>query len=121
VPFLSRKAKVVVAAGLVLLGCNRAPAEEALAEAEQTLEGARTHIEEFAPERLAALERSVQEARVALGAGRYTDALRMAQELPGQIHDAIEAADRRELAAALAPSSSRSAPREAAPSPVPGE
>jgi hypothetical protein len=112
---------VVVAAGLVLPGCNRAPAEEALAEAEQTLEGARAHIEEFAPERVVALERSLEEARAALAEGRYTDALRVAQELPGRIHDAVEAADRRERAAELVSSSSRSAPRGAGPAPVPGE
>jgi hypothetical protein len=112
---------VVVAAGLVLLGCNRAPAEEAIAEAERVLEDARSHIGEFAPERLADLERSLEEARAALAEGRYTDALRVAQELPGRIHDAVEAADRRELAATLASRGSRSVPREAGPAPVPGE
>jgi hypothetical protein len=112
---------VVAVAGLVLLGCNRAPAEEALAEAERTLEDARSHVEEFAPERLAALERSLEEARTALAEGRYTDALRVAQELPNRIHEAIEVADQRELAAALASSSSRPAPREAGSAPVPGE
>lgn len=120
-PLLSRKARLVVGAGLALLGCNRAPAEEALAEAERTLEGARPHIQEFAPEKLAALERSQEEARAALVEGRYTEALRVAQELPGRIHDATEVADRRELAETLASSSSPSGPREADPASIRGE
>jgi hypothetical protein len=114
-----RSAAVVLSVlGLAAAGCNRAPAEEALAEAEQTLEGARAHLERFAPERLAPLSRSLEEARTALAQGRHTDALRLAQELPSRIHRAVEAANRRKRAANLSRPSPSPAPDDASTLPV---
>lgn len=104
--------------GLSAPGCNRAPAEEALTAAEQTLEGARAQIEEFAPEKLAPLDQSLEEARTALAEGRYTDALRLAQELPSRVHRAAETANRRKLAATLSLPRPPPAPEGAATLPV---
>ena len=101
-PSPRRSALVVLSVlGLAAAGCNRVPAEEALAEAQQALEAARAQLERFAPETLAPLSRSLEEARTALAEGRHTDALRLAQELPSRIRRAVEAANRKELAANL--------------------
>jgi hypothetical protein len=108
----TKKAALLFLSGLTILGCNRVPAEEALAAADRALEGARSHLREFTPDKLAVLEHSLEEARVAYAEGRYTDALRVAQELPNRIHDAVEVADGRERAAAL--SSTGSGPSRAA-------
>ena len=109
---------VLLVLGLSAAGCNRVPAEEALAEAEQALEGARAQIEEFAPEKLAPLDRSLEEARAALAEGRYTDALRLAQELPSRIHRAAQTANRRKLAATLSHPRPPPAPEGAVARPV---
>jgi hypothetical protein len=81
-------------AGLALLitlvvttGCNRGPAEEALAAAEETLAASRVGL----PQKdLAAFDRALVEARTALEDGRYTDALRITQDLPSRIHSALD-------------------------------
>jgi hypothetical protein len=92
---------------VVLAGCNRVPAEEALAEAEETLAVARPALPR---EEVPAFERALDQARAALAEGRYTDSLRITQELPSHIHAAIaRAADRR-----------RAEPHQATPAPEPG-
>jgi len=99
-PPLRERVVVLFALGLAFAtaACNRGPAEEALAAAEETLEGARADLERFAPEKLARLSRALGEARAALAEGRYTEALRVAQELPARVRRAVEAADRRRAA-----------------------
>jgi hypothetical protein len=95
---LMKSAAVLLTLGLVAGACNRGPAEEALDVAEQTLEDAKADLERFAPEKLAPLNRALDEARTALAQGRYTEALRVAQELPARTRRAVEAADRRRMA-----------------------
>ena len=95
---LMKSAAVLLILGLVAGACNRRPAEEALDVAEQTLEDAKADLERFTPEKLAPLSRALDEARTALAQGRYTEALRAAQELPARTRRAVEAADRRRMA-----------------------
>lgn len=101
----------VLVALFVLAGCNRVPAEEALAEAEQTLAAARPALPR---EEVFSFERVLDQARAALAEGRHTDSLRMTQDLPSHIHAAIaRAAARRRVA----PIEERPEP-EAGPSPI---
>jgi hypothetical protein len=92
-----------VALALILAGlaCNRGAAEESLQEAEGAIEDARDHLERYAPEELAALNATLEDARADVDAGHYTRALRAAQELPARIRSARATGDRRkaELAA----------------------
>jgi hypothetical protein len=90
---------LILGLGLATASCSRGPAEEALAHAEETLEGVRAHLERHAPEMLAPLDRARGDARAALTEGRDTDALRLAQGLPARIHRAVEVADRKRTAA----------------------
>jgi plasmid stabilization system protein ParE len=83
---------VVLGLALVLTGCNEGPAEEALAHAEAMLEDAGDTLERFAPDERARLEGELSTARQALAEGRYTDALRTAQELPDGISEALDRA-----------------------------
>lgn len=78
--------------GLLLsgVGCSKEPAEEALAEAEHALESADPDLERYAPETHAALSADLERARIALSEGRYTEALRLAQKLPGRIRRAVD-------------------------------
>ena len=95
---LKTSAGVLLFLALAAGGCNRGPAEEALVVAEQTLEDAKANLERFAPEKLAALNRALDEARTALAEGSFTEALRVAQALPARTRRAVEAADRRRTA-----------------------
>ena len=90
-----------IVTGMLLLctalaaGCNRGPAREALAEAEQAIEAGRPQLEAYAPEELAELRTTLRDARDRLGRGQSTDALRLAQKLPGRIRDALAKSGRR--------------------------
>jgi hypothetical protein len=75
--------------------CNKGAAEESLQEAERSLEEVRADLERHAPAELAALTRTVDEARADIEAGHYTRALRAAQGLPARIRSARATADRR--------------------------
>lgn len=97
-PSMKKSAVVLLLLGLAAAGCNRGPAEEALGVAEQTLTDAQADLERFAPEKLAPLHRALDDARAALAEGRYTEALRVAQELPARIRRAVDTADRRRTA-----------------------
>ncbi len=79
---------------LLAAGCNKAPAESALAEADQALAVARPELERYAPEALAAITRDDRDARARMARGDYTEALRIAQRLPTRIADAAAIADR---------------------------
>lgn len=91
---------------LVLAGCNRTPAQEALAEAEETLAASRPALSETDSR---AFEGALEQARAALDEGHYTDALRITQDLPSHIRSALE----REAA------KGRAAPVEEKPEPDP--
>jgi hypothetical protein len=93
--------KALATVGLALavlgVGCNKAPAEEALRVVDETLEAAKPTLSAYAPDELAALTAAAAEARALLDGGRYTDALRAAQALPARIEAAAaSAASRRE-------------------------
>jgi hypothetical protein len=77
------------------IACNHRPARDAIDETEQALAAARPQLESYAPQDLAALRVALRQARAELGEGRYTDALRLAQRLPGRIRAAVEKATRR--------------------------
>jgi len=81
-------------ASLVLsaVACNKGPAQEALEEAERALAAARPDLEKYLPEELAELTAAAQDARSRLEEGRYTDALKVAQDLPLKIQLAVGAA-----------------------------
>lgn len=84
-----------LAVGLLALSaaaCNKGPAREALAEADRALAEARPEIERYLPERLARITAAADEARANLEQGRYTEALRIAQDLPVEIQAAVAAA-----------------------------
>lgn len=85
-------------AALLAGACNRGAAEESLAIAEESLEEARPDLEARDPTELTALHESLKSAREDLREGRYTDALRTAQELPARVRAARDRAARRQLA-----------------------
>jgi hypothetical protein len=89
---------VLLFIALALAGCNKGPAEAALAVAEQRLTASRPGLQGAADADLVALDRSLAEARTALEEGRYTDALRIAQDLPSRIQAATDLAEARRLA-----------------------
>jgi hypothetical protein len=94
-------ALAVACLALLAGGCNKVPAESALAAAEQQLAPVRTDLERYAPDQLAALDDSLTKARAALAAGHYTDALKTAQALPEQVRAAagVASAKKERLAA----------------------
>jgi hypothetical protein len=88
------RAGVALSAVLLLVvssiaGCNKAPAVEALAEVESSLEASRPTLERHNPEDLRRLAGAVTEARRSLDEGRYTEALKVAQRLPSRIDAAL--------------------------------
>jgi chromosome segregation ATPase len=86
---------------LLVAGCNKGPAEEALAAAEQALAAA-PEIETYTPEEWRAVSQLLRQARASQAEGRYTDALRTAQALPDRIAAAAQAAARRQQQLAAA-------------------
>ncbi len=84
---------LLLLAALGVAACNKAPAREALAAAEIALEESRPGLERYTPADLSALDRAVAEARTAIEEGRYTDALRVAQDLPSRTRAVIQAAE----------------------------
>jgi len=94
----SLRAAVALTGSVALLagGCNRGAAQESLAVAEQSLEEARPELGAHAPEELAALRALLEGARADLEAGRYTDALRTAQDFPARLRAARNRAERRQ-------------------------
>jgi hypothetical protein len=85
-------ALAVASLALSAVACNKGPAQEALEEAERALAAARPDLEKYLPEELAELTAAAQDARSRLDEGRYTDALKVAQELPLKIQLAVGAA-----------------------------
>jgi hypothetical protein len=94
---LTRGRAALAAASLALSApaCNKGPAKVALEEADAALAAAAPEIGQYAPEELAALTRALQDARARFGAGRYTDALRVAQGMPARMQAAVAAAGAR--------------------------
>jgi hypothetical protein len=74
---------------LAAAACNKAPAEDALAEADQQIAAARPELQVYAPGELEALEAAVRQARAQVGEGHYTDALRTAQHMPDRVRAAL--------------------------------
>lgn len=82
---LGRATVVAACAALVASACNKGPARDALAEVEQALAVARPELQEYAPESLSAIDASLGSARERLGRHQYTEALRLAQQIPARI------------------------------------
>jgi hypothetical protein len=91
-------ASVLLAVALTSGACNRGAAEESLQAAEQMLEAVRPDLERYAPDELVRLSQALSDARVALEAGEYTRALRVAQGLPKRVRAAVAIAERRKRA-----------------------
>jgi hypothetical protein len=89
-----RKALAALAVVSLVLSasCNKGPAQEALAEADRALAAAQPDLERYVPEELAEIESATADARSLFGEGRYTEALRVAQDLPMKIQLAAGAA-----------------------------
>src|SRR5512136_1837914 len=85
-------ALVVASLALSAAACNKGPAEEALAAADQALAAAKPDLERYVPEDLASLTSAAQQARRQLDQGHYTDALKAAQDLPSKIRAAVAVA-----------------------------
>lgn len=85
-------AALAVVSLVLSAACNRGPAQEALAEADRALAAAQPDLEKYVPEQAAELTAAVADARSKLEGGRYTDALRVAQDLPMKIQIAAGAA-----------------------------
>jgi hypothetical protein len=102
-------ALVLASLGLLAVACNRRPAEDALAVADQALATARPELERYAPDQLDSLAASARQARALLDGGHYTDALKTAMGLPSRIQAAlaVAAAKREQLLAAWADISAR--------------
>lgn len=79
----------------LLVGCNKRPAREALSESDQVLVAARPQLEQFAPEELPSLQAAAADAHAHYEAGRYTDALEIAQKLPARVEVALAKAGSR--------------------------
>jgi hypothetical protein len=77
---------------LLAVACNKRPAEAALQEVDEALAAARPDLETYVPAELASISAAARKARSLLDEGRYTEALRVAQDLPGRIQVAAEAA-----------------------------
>jgi hypothetical protein len=92
---LSKGLAALGAAALVLAagGCNKGPAEDALAAADQALAAARPDLARYTPDELSSLNAAVADARSQLEQGHYTEALKVAQGLPARIDAAAAAAD----------------------------
>lgn len=95
VPRVSVALALVVS--LLAAACNKGAAEEALAIAQESLDDARPRLQSYAPEELEVLGKDLDRARGDLEAGLYTDALRVAQELPGRVRAELDRAERRRL------------------------
>jgi len=85
-------ALAVASLGLLAVACNKRPAEEALAVADQALAAAKPDLEKYAPDELASLAAAAQQARGQLDQGHYTDALKAAMGLPSRIREAVAVA-----------------------------
>jgi hypothetical protein len=85
-------ALAVVSLALFAAGCNKGPAQAALAVADQALAAATPEIQKYVPEELGALTSAAQAARSEFEKGNYTEALKAAQALPAQIQAALAAA-----------------------------
>jgi hypothetical protein len=93
-PLARRVRRAAALLALATLACNRGPALEAIAAAEQALAAA-PELAEYEPEQRAAIEQALSDARASFEAGRYTDALRAAQTLPDEVAAARQSAGRR--------------------------
>ncbi|HEY7922193.1 MAG TPA: hypothetical protein VII62_03350 [Vicinamibacteria bacterium] len=89
-----KRARLVALACSVALACNKAPAKDALAAAEQAFAAA-PEIEAYLPEESRALKQVMRDARVRFDEGHYTEALRAVQPLSDRIAAAGREAARR--------------------------
>ena len=111
-----RRAGVAIASLAVTLAagaCSKGAAEESLRVAEESLDGARADLDEFAPGELRKLRETLEVAHADLEEGRYTDALRAAQGFPARVRSAQARVERRrrELLSAWDEQSRRVPPR----------
>lgn len=88
---------VVLVCGLTFaaLGCNKAPAQAALAAVDQAFTAAKPELEKYVPEEAKSLGDAVQAARAQFDAGQYTEVLAAAKDLTPKIAAAVEAAGKK--------------------------
>jgi len=83
-------------AALVLsVACDKAPAQAALTAANQALEAARPEIEKYVPGEFKSLTEAAQAAQEKFTQGDYKAALAAAQEIPAKVQAALEAAKKK--------------------------
>jgi len=88
---------VVLVCGLTFsaLGCNKAPAQAALAAVDQAFTAAKPELEKYVPQEAKSLGDAVQDARAKFEAGQYTEVLAAAKDLTPKIAVAVEAAGKK--------------------------
>jgi hypothetical protein len=91
-PWRGIAALVLATLGLLAVACNRGPAEDALAVADQALAAARPELERYVPGELHRLAAAARQVRAQLDRGQYTDALKAAMALPSRIQVAVAVA-----------------------------
>lgn len=77
---------------LAAVACNKAPAEDALAEADRQIAAASPELQAYAPGELDALQAAVRQARAQVAEGHYTEALRVALRLQDRVRAALAVA-----------------------------
>jgi hypothetical protein len=101
-PWRAIAALTLATLGLLVVACNRGPAEDALAVADQALAAARPELERYAPGELDKLGAAARQVRAQLDRGQCTEALKAAMALPSriQVAVAVAAAKKEQLLAA---------------------
>lgn len=98
--------KLPVALVALCLGaaCSKAPAQAALAAADQAIEAAKPQLEKYVPAEFESLRDAAQAAHAKFDQGDYKGTLAAAQEIPGKVQAALAAAQakREELTKAWA-------------------
>jgi hypothetical protein len=92
----TRKSALRLAVPLVALclgaACTKAPAQAALAAADQAIEAAKPELEKYAPAEFTSVSDAAKAAHARFDQGDYKGALAAAQELPGKVQAAMTAA-----------------------------
>ncbi len=80
---------------VLVAACAKGPAEEALKEAEATVENLGEDVEKYAGEGLAELRESLSEARAKFDEGDYAVVVETAQGIPAKVDEVKQAAEAR--------------------------
>jgi hypothetical protein len=76
----------------LMVACSKAPAEEAIKAAEQSVEAARPVAEKFVPDQMKVLSDSLAGAKDKFGKGDYAGAMAAAKDIPAKASEVVAAA-----------------------------